>query len=262
MKLSVSNIAWGEESDKKVYQYLTENGFSGLEIAPTRWIAENPYVHIKRAEEIAENIYLGYNLKVCSMQSIWFGRTENLFNSESERDLLLDYTKQAIDFAQAVKCPNLVFGSPKNRNNNANKPIEDVYGFFESIAAYADEKQSIIAIEPNPEIYGTNFINTTQQAFDFVKVFNSHGLRVNVDLGTMIQNEEDLAVMLKHIDRVSHIHISEPFLNPIKNRTIHKQLADELRKTGYGNYVSIEMKNPGSLDEVYSGIQYIRDLFL
>lgn len=50
-----------------------------------------------------------------SMQSIWYGRTEKLFGTEEERNLLLDYTKSAVDFAAAIGCKNLVFGCPKNR---------------------------------------------------------------------------------------------------------------------------------------------------
>ena len=46
---------------------------------------------------------------VASMQSIWYQRTEKLFGSEAERETLLSYTKQAIDFAEAAGCPNLVF---------------------------------------------------------------------------------------------------------------------------------------------------------
>ena len=38
------------------------------------------------------------------MQSIWFGRQERLFGSEEEREILIDYTKKAVDFAVAIQC--------------------------------------------------------------------------------------------------------------------------------------------------------------
>lgn len=36
MKLSISNIAWSAEHDAAMYKFLQQEGFSGLEIAPTR----------------------------------------------------------------------------------------------------------------------------------------------------------------------------------------------------------------------------------
>ena len=46
MKLSISNIAWSREQDESVYFAMKQNGFTGLEIAPTRWFPEAPYEHI------------------------------------------------------------------------------------------------------------------------------------------------------------------------------------------------------------------------
>ena len=43
MKLSISNIAWSKEDDDKVYGFMRELGYSGLEIAPTRIFEGQPY---------------------------------------------------------------------------------------------------------------------------------------------------------------------------------------------------------------------------
>ena len=43
MNLSISNIAWDKENDEKVYKLMKENGFSGLEIAPTRVYITSKY---------------------------------------------------------------------------------------------------------------------------------------------------------------------------------------------------------------------------
>ena len=115
MKLSVCNIAWTAEHDAKMYGKMKELGMEGIEIAPTRIFPDVPYEHLSGAHLFAEQLKKEYGLSVASMQSIWYQRTEKLFGSEAERETLLFYTKQAIDFAEAAGCPNLVFGSPKNR---------------------------------------------------------------------------------------------------------------------------------------------------
>ena len=118
-----------------------------------------------------------------------------------------------------------------------------------------------MALEPNPTIYGTNFINYTTQAFKFVKKVNSDGLKVNVDFGTIIENKEELDTIFNNMNLVNHIHISEPNLEPVKEREEHKVLANNLRKLNYDKYVSIEMKNTGDMDKVRKVIEYVKEIF-
>lgn len=197
------------------------------------------------------------------MQSIWFGKTENIFNSEEERKDLIKYTKKAIDFASEINCKNLVFGCPKNRNIN-NKECDNIniaVEFFRVLGDYALKKNTILAIEPNPSIYGTNFINTTKEAFDIVKLINNDGIKVNVDLGTIINNEEDLSILDANINLINHIHISEPYLEKIQIREIYKELSTILKCNNYNKYVSIEMKNLNNLDSIKDIISYIMKIF-
>ena len=98
MKLSVSNIAWTKEQDEQMYEFLASEKIEGLEIAPTRIFPESPYDKCEKAAGFAAELKEQYGLEIPSMQSIWFGRSENLFASEQERKTLLEYTKQAIEF--------------------------------------------------------------------------------------------------------------------------------------------------------------------
>ena len=116
MKLSISNIGWSNENDVNVYELMKKYGYSGLEIAPTRIFPEAPYDKLKEAGVWVENFKKKYGLCVSSMQSIWFGRQEKIFGSKEERQILVEYTKKAIDFASVIGCRNLVFGCPRNRN--------------------------------------------------------------------------------------------------------------------------------------------------
>ena len=69
MKLAISNIAWTKDNDKAVWQHMSKNDFSGLEIAPTRLLAENPYDSIIEAIQFAKDLTDTYNLLIPSMQS-------------------------------------------------------------------------------------------------------------------------------------------------------------------------------------------------
>lgn len=260
MKLAISNIAWSAAHDEEIHAFLKKIGFKGLEIAPTRIIPENPYDKLTEAKDFKKHLEYDFNLTIPSMQAICFGRSEAIFGTEEERNSIKKYIKKAIDFASVLNCKNLVFGSPKNRIIGENQE-EIAFSFFDELGTYAIEKNTILSMEPNPDIYGTNFLNTTQEAFDFVTKINNKGLKVNVDLGTIIHNNEAISIIEDNINLINHIHISEPFLEPIVERLIHKQLNEILVSNNYSDFVSIEMKNTNDVSIVKNAIYYINDVF-
>jgi sugar phosphate isomerase/epimerase len=260
MLLSISNIAWSAEHDEEMYAFLSDGGFSGLEIAPTRIFPENPYGHIAEARQFAIGLREQYGLSISSMQSILYGCNGNIFGSNKERNALIEYTKRAIEFAAAIECGNIVFGCPKNRNipYGAKNPEKTALDFFMQISEYADENGTVIALEPNPQIYGTNFINTTEDAVKLCKKLGNEGFKVNIDVGTMIEGNEQVSLIVENLDIVNHIHISEPGLVPIEHREIH----GEILALPFSGYVSVEMSNHGDLENVNQVLKYIMDLMV
>ena len=125
----------------------------------------------------------------------------------------------------------------------------------------ADSYHSQLAMEANPPIYHTNFLNTTRQAIDFVRSMKVPGLSVNLDIGTMVYNGEDPADFADDLDIVSHIHISEPYLAPIQERPMHRQLAEILQKKNYSGFVSVEMKC-ADYETVDKCLTYTAEVFL
>lgn len=257
MKLSISNIAWDKTRDEEMYQYLLDIGYEGVEIAPTRLVSNNPYDNIDESVEMVKYIKERYMLNISSMQSIWFGMLESIFGTKEDREKLIAYTEKAVRYAEAIGCRNLVFGSPKNRNMDDKSKDRTGFEFFSIIGDIAKKHNVIIALEPNPVIYNTNYINTTNEAIKLVKEINSDGLKVNLDMGTVIYNNENLDDIIKDIDVIHHIHISEPYLAQIEKRGIHKQLKEILTNNEYDRYVSIEMKNLGNIKIVKETVDYV-----
>lgn len=261
MRLSISNIAWGAEADTEMYEWLFKENIPAVEIAPTRIFPETPYERLQEAGRYAEQLKDKYSLDISSMQSIWYGRKERVFGTEEERKRLADYTKKSVLFAAQTRCPNLVFGSPVNRSmpEGADKLI--AVRFFREIAAYAENHGCVIAMEANPVIYNTNYINYTSEAFELAEEVAEAGFQVNVDLGTIIYNKEDIGILEKNMYKISHIHISEPGLEMIEKRSIHRELAGILRKSGYKGYISVEMKNQNAIEKVKEAVSYVKEVF-
>ncbi|MBP3701615.1 MAG: sugar phosphate isomerase/epimerase, partial [Lachnospiraceae bacterium] len=239
-------------------------GFHGVEIAPTRIFPEHPYDCLKEAKAWSRNLYEVYGLTIPSMQSIWYGRTEKLFGTETERQMLMDYTKRAIDFAAAIQCKNLVFGSPKNRvilpGMEAEQVKEIEMAFFGELGDYAAQNDTVLSMEANPPIYQTNYINGTKDAICLVEKIDSAGFRVNLDVGTMIANGESAEVVTGAVTNTHHVHISEPGLALIQERSLHRELLPGLWKNAYTGFVSVEMGRREDLTEILSVLDYVKDI--
>ena len=261
MKLSISNIAWDAKLDQQMYELMEALSYQYLEIAPTRIFSKNPYNNIQNARKWSKSILSKYGLGVSSMQSIWFGRSENIFKSEDERKILIDYTKKAVEFAETIGCKNLVFGCPKNRVllNGIDSSI--ALAFFKIIGDYAYEHNTVIGLEANPTIYNTNYINTTSSAVKLINDVKSKGFKLNLDIGTMIVNDEDVDIIKDNVHLINHVHISEPHLEAIKQRFLHKRIAKILSDNKYDRCISIEMKKGSSITELSEIMEYVKKIF-
>ncbi len=262
MKLAISNIGFDNNDRETVYSLLKKYKFCAIEIAPGIFAGNEPYNNIEAAKKEKQRIFEMYGLNIASMQSIWYGQTGNIFNNIDAQNLA-DYTKKAVNFARELEINNLVFGCPKNRLVPQGASTNDVLPFFEDIAHYAHENGTYIALEANPEIYGTNFCNTSESAFEFAKKVQN--MKVNYDFGTFIVNGENLKILEQNIALVNHVHLSEPYLEAInltsERKKQHEELANVLKSGGYNNYVSIEMKAQ-KLDFVEQVLQYVAKVFL
>jgi xylose isomerase domain protein TIM barrel len=261
MKLSISNIAWDSENDKKVYELMKKYSYEGLEIAPTKIFFENPYEKLEKVEVWKKDLNDKYGFKISSMQSIWYGKKERLFGTDEERKELQNYTEKAIDFAKMIECKNLVFGSPKNRNLEENENPDKAKEFFKSIGEYAFKNNTVIGMEANPTIYNTNYINDTKSALELIKTVDSRGFLLNLDIGTVISNNENIEEILGNVEYINHVHISEPWLKIIEKREIHKKLKSILKNENYKGFVSIEMAKVERIEEVEKVMEYVREVF-
>lgn len=260
MRLSVSNIGWEAKNDSYVYSIMKSYKFAGLEIAPTRIFPDNPYDHITEARNWADELKKHEGLSIPSMQSIWYGRSEKLFGSREERSALVEYTKKAILFAQAIGCKNLVFGCPRNRTKPKKADENIAIEFFREIGDYAFAHNTVVGMEANPPMYNTNFIIDTASALKIIETVDSDGFKLNLDVGTMIANEEDLSVLQNKEQLINHVHISEPGLKILEKRSFHKDLIDVLINCGYDGFISIEVAGPQTIDNLECMMRYIRSL--
>ena len=246
MKLSISNIAWEPNEDKKVFDLIKKYGFSGIELAPPKLFKD-----LSNVSDTDIQTYLEYmkpfKFKFPAMQSLLFGKPELKIFDESRVDTLI-YLKKIIDLAQKLDVKVLVFGSPKNRfvGDMDNQEAQEIaIDFFRELGEYAHSKDRYFCIEPNAKEYGCDFITNTDEAIEIVKAVDSKGFKLHIDSAVIAMNGENIKdALTKALPYTEHFHISEAFLELITtNKTNHEEFFKILKELKYDKWVSIEMKN-------------------
>lgn len=253
MKLSISNIAWSKDHDEEVYRLIAKAGFAGVDVAPGRVWSDPHQPDSKDAGSFITKLS-EYGLEVGAMQSLLFQRPElTMFDSEGSRSATLVELKRIIALGASLGVSRFVFGSPKNRlMGEMTKEKENVAEeFFREAAEYCHEKGTAFCIEPNPTIYGGDFITTTKEGVEWVARVDHPGLKLNLDLGTVIENEEDVAEIIKENSAaIAHVHLSLPYLKPLVLQEEHLVALKTLKEKNYQGWVAIEMVTGDSEDPI------------
>ena len=90
---------------------------------------------------------------------------------------------------------------------------------------------------------------------------DNDGIKLNLDIGTMIQNNESIDILYGKVKYINHVHISEPHLKRIKKRGLHNELFKILKDENYNNFISIEMSKQENIDSLKSVIDYVAEVF-
>ena len=257
MKLAMSNIAWSPDERLQAYRQMADAGFTGLEIAPGLFFhaCDDPFVPGEAAASEALAEMANHGLELVSMQSLLFGvQGAGLFVAGDGRAAFIKGMNRAIDLAGRFGIPNLVFGSPTQRRVPEGIPMSQALSeaaeVFHALGNRAMDAGTCITVEPNPAAYGTNFLNTLQEACAFVEHVSHPAIAVILDLGAMHMNgsfdevPEQVEILTP---KLNHVHVSEPELMPAPAEPERlAQVLLALSKHRYSKAVSIEMRRPES----------------
>ena len=121
-----------------------------------------------------------------------------------------------------------------------------------------------VCLEPNPSIYGCNFMTNTYETIEIIKKVNHDSIKLNLDIGALNINREDIKDLMPIChDIVSYVHLSEPNLISLNNSNFnYRDNIKTIRKFIPNIMFSIEMLNSSKLsnsDNVDKTIKFIQD---
>jgi len=263
MKLAISNIAWEQHDDPIILELLKANGVTGIEVAPTKlWLDWEGASHKAAAEY--RKFMNAKEFDLPAMQAILFGKPElQLFDKSSHVDFL-EHIKLVADLANGFGSKVLVFGAPKNRRRGQvsyNEAIDIASDFFYKAGEICSKHGCCIALEHNPIEYGCDFITNVLDAKKLVELVSHKGFKLHLDSAGLHMCGGDISTMIKTAKDFVHYHISEPMLEPIFGGVVNQgEGIDTLRAMNYKHWVSIEMKQPSSIEFLDKSLQRVKKI--
>lgn len=253
MKLAVSNIAWSYGERLRAYAILRSHGFTGLEVAPGLFFAEepDPFVPSASAVTAARKELDHFGLELISMQSLLFGvEGAELFGPPKARERFAAGAARAIALAGRIGVDNLVLGSPRQRvippGVDAQAALATATETFRRLGDLAVTQGARFALETNAAAYGTNFMTTFPETIQVVHATDHPAVAFNFDVGALHMTGAFRRVAefaLEYRSQMAHVHISSAQLAPAPSSMSEARMViHALRAIDYQRAISIEMK--------------------
>jgi sugar phosphate isomerase/epimerase len=213
MRISISNLAWDISEDLDVLSLLKEFQVDAIDIAPGKYFPEP--AKATTADIVAvKTWWKEQGVDIIGMQSLLFGTTGlNVFGSQAVQEKLLAHLADICRIGSVLGLLVWSSGSPKNRDCSGLSAAETervAQTFFRKLGDIAADQGVIVCLEPNPAVYGANFMTTSNETCNVVTGIAHPNIKMQLDTGAVIINQESIgAVVAQAKDVIGHVHISE-----------------------------------------------------
>jgi sugar phosphate isomerase/epimerase len=258
-EILISSIAWDPELDLDVVKILTRNNIQKIDLVPAKYFPDRLNVTKEDILKV-KDYWAEHNLSILGFQSLFFKEEPmNLFGPKEEQDKMLRLLERLAFIGEVLKAPYFVFGSPRNRDRSKltdSDTVSIAMDFFYKLGELSKSHGTIFCLEPNPPVYGANFLTTTKETGEFVRALNHPNIKLQVDTGAMEINQEDpLAILKEYHKEAGHIHLSTDQIRPLTETNCRYTLYKEAFSTYLdGKPISIEIL-PKEGDDRLGGIE-------
>lgn len=246
MRISISNIAWEPDQDEAVAAVLRGAGIQAVDLAPGKYLPDILGASDEAIAEVRQR-WADRGFRIEGMQSLLFGSTGlNLFGDDGT---MLDRLAAVCRIGEGLGARALTFGSPRQRDRgdrSFEQARDEAVDFFRRIGDIAADRGVLFCLEPNPAVYGCNFMTTAAETAEVVEATDHPAVRMQLDVGALALNGEDAPSTIAHYAAlIGHVHASEPQLVPLgRAGSDHRGAASALAETRPELTVTIEMLSP------------------
>jgi sugar phosphate isomerase/epimerase len=252
----------------KIFQYLAECGYGGVELAP---FTIHKDVREISAERRAELRHAARQAGIEVIGLHWLLSQTHGFHLTSPdavvRQATAAYLGELARFCRDLGGHIMVFGSPKQRNLAAGTTYQEglrhaAQTFRDAMPVLADCKVTL-AIEPlSPRT--TNFLNTAAEAVELIGMVDSPFCRLQLDCLAMSSEATPIPDLIRrHAAQLVHFHANDPnSLGPGMGSLDFTPILQALREIRYQDWVSVEVfdTSPGPERVATQSLAYLRKI--
>lgn len=275
MKLSACTAAFGMADLKQIIHTSAELGYDAVELTAALHLPVDSTK--ERRKEVLGWIHdAGI---ACSALHYIFDGTIRLLSADPEmRKKSAVYMKKVVDVAYDMECPTIIVGSGGKTRSfetewDKETGVESMVDTIRQTGEYAKDKGITLAIEAINR-YETNFINTLEEAVNFVNMVNLPNVRTMADTYHMnIEEVNPGDVIRKYGHTLANLHLADSNRQaPGDGHFDFTSVAQALREIGFEGYCSFEVFGlypwklwydtfEESVEHMSNGIKYTRSVF-
>jgi sugar phosphate isomerase/epimerase len=270
IKISICNELFQGWPIERVFEYASQLGYDGVEIAPytladsVTEISTKRRTAIRRAAEENGIEIVGLHWLLMKPEGLYINHPDEIIRIQTQ-----EYMEALIHFCADIRGKLLVHGSPHQRTVQEGWDIQESWDFaketFKIVLKTARKRNVLYCIEPlaHPR---TNFINTVGEALQLVKELRHPNFKMVFDCGSSLIQEKSISIpLLRALESscLRHIHVSDvngrgPGFGEVDFVPILKILV----KNNYKGYLSVEVFdfNPDPQTVASRSIGYLRGI--
>lgn len=244
MKFSMCTAVYGMNDLRDTINRASNLGFNGVEITAALHL---PIESTSERRKEVKGWIREAGIECSGLHYIWDGSVKLATDKREENRKCTDYLNKVIDVASDMESPTVIVGSGGatrhiDSETNRLEAIKCMADVLHTAGEYAKEKGVYLACEAINR-YETNFLNTMQEATEFVKMVDHSNVRTMADTYHMNIEEVDPAEAVRQYGHaLQNLHFADS--NRMAPGTGHfdfRAVADSLKSIGFNRWVSFEV---------------------
>ncbi|MCK9265988.1 sugar phosphate isomerase/epimerase [bacterium] len=247
MKHGICNEIFKGWELKKVFSFIKNLGYEGLEIAPFTFDDSVENISLDKRKEVKD---LSEEYGVSIIGSHWLlAKPDGLSMSSSDssiRKRTTEYLCSLAEFTSDIGGELMVLGSPKQRNIGEGQTREEVKGHVKEGLVEAlkvcESRNIDICLEPLTK-NETNFINTASEAIELIEEISHPNLKLHLDVKAMSAESLSIPEIISNSKKyLRHFHVNDVNrMYPGSGEIDYAPILKALKEIDYQGWISLEV---------------------